>query len=62
MCSDAVPLLEGLTCPCGALTDERHVECRKCRARGRWQRRTAGRGRRPVDGLLITLALVVVGS
>jgi hypothetical protein len=62
MFAETVPLLDGLSCPCGARTDERHTECRKCRARGRWQRRAAGRGRRPLDGVLATLALVVVGS
>ena len=36
-----------LTCPCGAAIseDDRHSQCRKCRARNRWERRTAGQRR-----------------
>jgi hypothetical protein len=50
MYTDASPLLDGLSRPCGALTDERHTECRKCRARGRWTRRTAHRTARHGGG------------
>jgi len=60
--ADSVPLLDGPACPCGALAENRQTECHKCRARGRWQRRAAGRGRRPVDGLLVTLALLAVNG
>lgn len=36
-----------LTCPCGAAIseDDRHAQCRKCRARNRWERRAAGQRR-----------------
>jgi hypothetical protein len=54
-----VPLFDGPTCLCGALVDDRQTECRKCRARGRWQRRATGRARRAAD-LLVTLAVLVV--
>jgi hypothetical protein len=52
-------LLDGPACLCGALVDERQTECRKCRARGRWQRRAAARARRAAD-LLVTLTLLAV--
>jgi hypothetical protein len=36
-----------LTCSCGATLseDDRHMQCRKCRARNRWERHAAGRRR-----------------
>jgi hypothetical protein len=50
MHADANPLLDGPCCPCGAQADGPHIECRKCRARGRWARRTAGRTARHGGG------------
>ena len=60
--ADAVPLLDGPACPCGARTDRPHTECRKCRARGRWQRRTTGRARRSTGGRRVPPAQVADGS
>lgn len=36
----------GRCCPCGALTENGCVLCRKCRGRARWERRAACRGRK----------------
>ena len=60
MCAPAAPLLDGRACACGALAEERQTTCRKCRARGRWQRRAAARARRAADVLLVTLAVLAV--
>jgi len=35
---NASPLLDGPTCLCGALAEDRRSVCRKCHARSRWQR------------------------
>jgi hypothetical protein len=62
MHDDAVPLLDGPTCACGALADHWQAECRKCRARARWQRRAAARAHRTADLLVVLALLVVSGS
>jgi hypothetical protein len=46
MFADAMPLLDGPYCPCGALADSLGELCRKCRSRNRWDARTAHRRQR----------------
>lgn len=43
MFADAMPLLDGPCCPCGAAAERLGELCRKCRSRNRWAARTAQR-------------------
>jgi hypothetical protein len=46
MFAEAMPLLDGPYCPCGALAEQLGELCRKCRSRNRWATRTAHRRQR----------------